>query len=73
MMSGLCGGACYATQPEYRAECIQNAGPEYGVKRSPRIQAEEQGHLWVLLQLSSSQRRRPRRYSHMLNTLYAQR
>ena len=28
-MSELYGGAYYATQLEYRAEYIQNAGPEY--------------------------------------------
>ena len=52
MTSELCGGVRHATQPEYRAECIQNAGLEYRVKRSSRIQAGEQGHLWVMLQIA---------------------
>jgi len=58
---------CHATQPEYRAIWFApNAGPN-AFQNAGRIQAGEQGHLWVLLQLSSSQKRRPRLYSHFPN------
>src|SRR5437773_5246587 len=66
MTPGLCGGVRHATQLEYRAECIQDAEPEYWVKRIPHGATRGSCYSWYLRWKISLQLRRLGRASRLV-------